>query len=100
MRLRYTRPALADLDGILDYIAARSPQGAQRVQQRLRNVVELLTTDPHIGRKTSNPVIRRLVVSPYHTLYSMKRLGMKSSSTPFDTRRVIPPACRVLDDPN
>jgi hypothetical protein len=31
VKLRYTLPALADLDAILDYIAGRSPQGAQRV---------------------------------------------------------------------
>jgi plasmid stabilization system protein ParE len=29
MRLRYTLPALADLASILDYIADRSPQGAE-----------------------------------------------------------------------
>jgi toxin ParE1/3/4 len=31
MRLRYTLPALADLGSILDYIADRSPQGAERI---------------------------------------------------------------------
>ena len=33
--LRYTRPALADLEEILAYIRDRSPQGARRVQRRL-----------------------------------------------------------------
>jgi addiction module RelE/StbE family toxin len=65
LRLRYTRPALADLDGILDYIADRSPQGTRRVQERLRNVIDLLVHHPHIGPRTSDPAIRRLVVSPY-----------------------------------
>jgi len=36
MRLRYTLPALADLASILEYIADRSPQGAARVQIRIR----------------------------------------------------------------
>jgi len=35
MRLRYTVPALGDLDAILDYVAARSPQGASRIHARI-----------------------------------------------------------------
>jgi plasmid stabilization system protein ParE len=36
MRLRYTRPALADLDAVLDYIAARSPQAQATSTHALR----------------------------------------------------------------
>jgi toxin ParE1/3/4 len=35
VKVRYTLPALADLDKILDYLALRSPQGAARVQARI-----------------------------------------------------------------
>ena len=42
MRLRYTLPALADLDQILDYIVSRSPQGARNVQARIRTVIDQL----------------------------------------------------------
>jgi plasmid stabilization system protein ParE len=55
VRLHYTAPALADLDAILDYIAAQSPQGAKRVQARLRSIIELLTTYPRIGTLTTIP---------------------------------------------
>lgn len=65
MRLRYTRPALADLDAILDYIAARSPQGAGRVHARIESAINLLLTQPRIGAKTEDPTIRRIGVSPY-----------------------------------
>jgi addiction module RelE/StbE family toxin len=65
MRLRYTLPALADLDSILAYIATRSPQGAARVQQRIRNAVQLLTEFPSIGIRTQDPSIRRIVARPY-----------------------------------
>jgi toxin ParE1/3/4 len=34
VKVRYTAPALADLDSILSYIVAHSPQGANRVQAR------------------------------------------------------------------
>jgi plasmid stabilization system protein ParE len=96
--VRYIQPALADLDGILSYIAARSPRGARRVQQRLRNVIELLTLHPHIGRRTSDPAIRRLVVSPYPYLVFYETTGDETSSMPFDMRHVTLPACRVLND--
>jgi hypothetical protein len=46
VRLRYTRPALADLGAILDYIATRSPQGARRVQGRIKTIVDLLLQHP------------------------------------------------------
>ena len=65
MRLRYTLPALADLDAILDYIAARSPQGAKRVQARIQAIIDLLLLHPHIGTRTDNLAIRRLATPPY-----------------------------------
>ena len=64
-RLRYTLPALADLDSVLDYIAARSPQGARRVQTRIQAVIDLPTQHPFIGTRTNDPAIRRMTISPY-----------------------------------
>jgi toxin ParE1/3/4 len=65
VKLRYTLPALADLDSILDYIAAVSPIGAMRVQKRIQDVIELLPAHPDIGIRTDDPVIRRLTTPPY-----------------------------------
>lgn len=65
MRLRYTAPALADLDAVLDYVAARSPQGATRVHRRIRTVINLLLSHPRIGVRTADPSIRRINTSPY-----------------------------------
>lgn len=65
MRLRFTRPALADLDALLDYIGAHSPQGAQRVQRRIRAIIELVRLHPGIGRRTDDPAIRRMATAPY-----------------------------------
>jgi plasmid stabilization system protein ParE len=64
-RLRYTRPALADLEAVLDTIAARSPQGARRVQARIQGVIALLTEFPFIGTRTNDPAIRRMTTSPF-----------------------------------
>jgi toxin ParE1/3/4 len=65
VKLRYTLPALADLAAILDYIAARSPQGAKRVQARIQAMADLLAIHPHIGVHTDDPAIRRLTTLPY-----------------------------------
>lgn len=65
MRLRYTLPALADLDSILDRVAERSPQGAARVHARIRAVTDLLVRYPPIGAPTDDPAIRRVVTTPY-----------------------------------
>jgi plasmid stabilization system protein ParE len=65
VKLRYTLPALADLNTILDYIAAHSPQGAQRVQARIQAITDLLLLHPLIGRRTSDPSIRRMTTTPY-----------------------------------
>ena len=65
MRLRYTLPALADLNEILDYISENSPQGAHRVQLRLQRLIDLLLVYPYIGRRTSDPDVRRIATTPY-----------------------------------
>jgi toxin ParE1/3/4 len=60
VRLRYTLPALADLSAILDHIAVHSPQGARRIEARIQALTDLLLQHPHIGRRTSDPAIRRM----------------------------------------
>lgn len=65
MRLRYTLPALSDLNSILDHIAAASPQGARRVQHRIQSVMDLLQDHPNMGIPTDDPFIRRLSTTPY-----------------------------------
>lgn len=75
MRLRYTRPALADLDAILDYVAARSPQGARRIQARIQAVTNLLLSYPRIGVRTEDPTIRRINISAYPYLIFYEATG-------------------------
>ena len=65
MKVRYTLPALADLNAILDYITARSPQGAKRVQARIQSIIDLLLLYPFVGVRTDDPTMRRLPASPY-----------------------------------
>ena len=65
MKLRYTLPAIADLNSILDYISESSPRGAERVKLRIQRVTGLLLTQPRIGSPTDDLTIRRLSAPPY-----------------------------------
>jgi toxin ParE1/3/4 len=65
LRIRYTRPALADLEVVLDSISSRSPKAARSVQSRIQTFIALLADCPLIGARTDDPAIRRLPVSPY-----------------------------------
>ncbi len=65
VKLRYTLPALADLNDVLDHIEAHSPQGARRVQARIQGVIDLLLLPPDIGTRTNDPAIRRMTTAPY-----------------------------------
>jgi len=96
MRLCYTQPALADLDAILDYIASHSPQGATRVQARIKAAVDLLLSQPHIGGRTDDPAVRRITTSPYPYLVFFEVAGDEIICMPCAMARAILPACRVL----
>jgi toxin ParE1/3/4 len=65
VKLRYTLRGAAELDQVLDYIQAQSPQGAHHVQTRIRVIIDLLLQHPHAGQLTSKGRPRRMIVSPY-----------------------------------
>ena len=65
MKLRYTRSASRQLDLILDYIEARSPNGAQKVMDRIADALRLIAEHPSAGQATDKGDMRRLVVNPY-----------------------------------
>ena len=65
VKVRFTRPALADLDNVSDYLGPRSPLGLSRVLRRIRSLIETLPDHPYLGKQTVDPTIRRLTASPY-----------------------------------
>lgn len=65
MNLRVTRRAATQIEKALDYIGAESPQGANRMRERIQTLFLLLTHHPYAGQLTDLPGVRRLVVSPY-----------------------------------
>jgi len=65
VKLRYTLPALADLDMILEHIDLKSPQGAAHVKGRIKTIINLLLLHPLVGTRTDDPSIRRMATPPY-----------------------------------
>ena len=49
MRLIYLDPALADIEGILDYISNDNPTAAVRFGEGLIETCRMLETDPELG---------------------------------------------------
>jgi plasmid stabilization system protein ParE len=61
------------MSDILDYIEARSPQGAER---RLKAVIDLLADYPESGRPTNKGDLRRLVANPFRPGLSSTAFAM------------------------
>jgi toxin ParE1/3/4 len=75
VRLRVTRRAATQIERALDYIEAESPQGANRMRERIRTLFLLLAQHPHAGQATDLPGVRRLPVSPYPYLIFYRVTG-------------------------
>ena len=65
MRLHVTKRAATQIERALDYIEAESPQGANRMRERIQALFHLLAEHPYAGQATDLPGVRRLSVSPY-----------------------------------
>jgi toxin ParE1/3/4 len=62
LRVRWTRPALADLEAIGDFVAGDNPTAARRLVARIAASVEALSEHPHLGRPGRITGTRELVV--------------------------------------
>lgn len=60
-----TAGALRQIAGIHDYIARDSTQSAQRVVDRIHEIIDLVTERPRIGHKMRERGMRMYVVKPY-----------------------------------
>jgi toxin ParE1/3/4 len=62
MKVRFTRPALDDLQQIYNYISKDNPSAASRVVMRLIDRAMTLESAPYQGREADEPNARVLVV--------------------------------------
>ena len=74
MKVRWSAPALRDLEAIGDYIARDNPATANRVVLRILDQTELLTAHPEIGRPGCIAETRELVITdtPYIVPYRLR----------------------------
>jgi toxin ParE1/3/4 len=63
--------AQARLQEIRAYVALDKPEAAEKLAMRIVAVVEALRNHPHLGRTSSEPGMRELVIggTPYVVLY-------------------------------
>lgn len=74
MRIRWTEPALDDLEKIGDYIARHDPGAAARMVDTIFSQVDRLETFPKLGRPGRVSGTRELVVTttPFIVPYRLK----------------------------
>jgi plasmid stabilization system protein ParE len=92
--LRVTRRAATQIERALDTIEAESPQGANRMRERIQTLFLLLAQHPHAGQATDLPGVRRLSVSLLSLsdlLPRRRRRGYRSAHAPH----IAPAALRV-----
>jgi toxin ParE1/3/4 len=89
MRLRWTVPALRDLETIGDYIARENPAAAARVVTDILDRTKRLAEHPHIGRPGRVPGTRELVVTdtPYIVPYRVCGDVLQFLAVPQGARR-------------
>jgi plasmid stabilization system protein ParE len=73
MRIRYTRRALFQLDGIYDHVAGENGAAAEVIAST-QSSIENLTQFPRLGRATDETDIYRIVPArlPYSIFYRLQ----------------------------
>lgn len=73
MKVRYTRRALANIDRIFRTIARDNPSAAERVVDRIEDLIRQLADAPHMAEAADIPGIRRLPAGrfPYLIFYEV-----------------------------
>ena len=72
MEIRWSEPAVLDLESIRDYIARDSEYYAAEFVARIINAVEKLCTLPRLGRKVSeinSEDVREIIYRSYRIIY-------------------------------
>ncbi len=68
MRVRFTRPALRDLEKIASFVSEKNPQAASDIVARLTELGWSLRDNPEEGMKTDEPDTYVLVAPKIHYL--------------------------------
>ena len=73
MTVRYSRRALADLDGLVSYISQDNPDAAVALRVDVETLISHLGRLPYAGRRTDAPGVRVLTMRkhPYLVFYKV-----------------------------
>lgn len=77
MRVHWTRPALAGLTRVIEFLQQKSPTAAQRASTSIRDAAARLAEFPHSGRPyPRDPALRELLIPfgahGYSILYELR----------------------------
>jgi addiction module RelE/StbE family toxin len=74
MKVRFTKPALVELDAIFAYIHQRNPVAAGQVIARIRAITMQLGRFPEMGHPKYKPGVRMITVRryPYLIFYTIE----------------------------
>ena len=89
MKVRFTKPALAELDAIFAYIHERNPVAAGQVIARIREITSQLGHFPEMGHPKYKPGVRMITVRryPYLIFYSVENSEVLILSVRHAARR-------------
>jgi plasmid stabilization system protein ParE len=74
-KVRWTEPALADLEEALNWISGDSPAAAKKIRTKIKARVRQLRRFPRIGRRVPDfdvDHIREILVHPFRNIYLVK----------------------------
>ncbi len=72
MTIKFTRSAQQDLIRLREFIAAKNPQAAQRIGQRLRQSIQKLIDQPEMGVSVEEiPDLRDWISGDYIVRYTI-----------------------------
>jgi plasmid stabilization system protein ParE len=68
MKLRFTRRAIENVTAVADFLSARNPAAAERVQSEIYESLQNLLLFPRAGRRQSTEGVRKIVATRYSYL--------------------------------
>ncbi len=91
MKVKFTKPALAELDAIFAYIHQRNPIAAGQVVARVREITSQLGRFPDMGHPKYKPGVRMIAVRryPYLIFYTVANDEVLILSVRHGARRPI-----------
>jgi toxin ParE1/3/4 len=93
VEIRWTLQAANDLEAIVEFIAADSPQYAQLLAINVLKAVDRLSGLPRSGRvvpERANPSIREIVLGNYRIIYRIRK-GAVDILTVYHGARILDP---------